>query len=80
MDEADQMMRTSSNRGKDQKTMSVHPDWMTFIRYCEDLGFGELEKIRIRNGIPVMAEQAIKKIKFSSEAHNGNHPRENDGR
>lgn len=45
--------------------VDLNPQWIKFIRYCEKIGFGELQKIQIQNGIPVSAEKATKKIKFS---------------
>ena len=45
--------------------VDLNPQWVKFIRYCEKIGFGELQKIQIQNGIPVSAEKATKKIKFS---------------
>ena len=42
----------------------VHPAWTDFIRYCEELQFGELEKVKIQNGIPMLAEVTTRKVKF----------------
>lgn len=38
--------------------------WLVFIRYCRQLGFGEIERLRIQDGSPVMAEVTTKKVKF----------------
>jgi hypothetical protein len=38
--------------------------WLAFIHYCQQLGHGEIEKLKIQDGLPVLAEQAFKKIKF----------------
>ena len=38
--------------------------WLAFIRYCQQLGYGEIEKLKIQDGMPVLAEQAVKKIRF----------------
>ncbi len=43
---------------------SIHPAWAEFIRYCQQLQFGELEKVKIQNGIPMVAEVTIRKVKF----------------
>lgn len=45
-------------------SVSLHPAWVSFIRYCEDLGHGEIEKLKIQDGLPVMAEMTTKKVKF----------------
>lgn len=42
----------------------LHPAWDQFIRYCEELQFGDLEKVRIQNGIPMLVEVTTKKVKF----------------
>ena len=38
--------------------------WLAFIRYCRQMGFGEIEKVRIQDGVPVLAEVATRKVKF----------------
>ena len=38
--------------------------WVQFMRYCAELGHGEIERLKIQDGLPMLAEQAIKKIKF----------------
>lgn len=42
----------------------LHPAWREFIRYCQELHFGEVEKLKIQNGVPMMAEVTTRKIKF----------------
>ena len=46
-------------------SIELNPIWLKFIRYCEKLGFGKLQKVQIQNGIPVSAEMATKKVKFT---------------
>jgi hypothetical protein len=43
---------------------SLHPAWRAFIRHCRDLGFGEISQLKIQDGLPVMAEETKKKVKF----------------
>ena len=43
----------------------LNPAWVTFIRHCQELGFGEISNLKIQDGLPVMAEEITKKIKFS---------------
>ena len=45
--------------------VNLHSAWLKFIRYCAQLGHGEIENLKIQNGLPMMAEMAIKKIKFA---------------
>ena len=44
---------------------SLHSAWLQFIRYCTELEYGEIEKLKIQDGLPMMAELAVKKIKFA---------------
>jgi hypothetical protein len=43
----------------------LHPAWRAFIRYCAELQHGEIELLKIQDGVPVLAEVVKKKIKFS---------------
>jgi hypothetical protein len=43
----------------------MHPAWLAFIRYCQALGHGEIERLKIQDGIPVLAELAQKKVEFT---------------
>lgn len=44
---------------------SVHPAWIRLIRYCQELGHGEIEKLKIQDGLPMGAEVTTRKVKFS---------------
>jgi hypothetical protein len=44
----------------------LHPAWQEFVRFCQELGFGEVESLRIQDGLPVLAEVTRKKVKFGS--------------
>ena len=41
------------------------PAWREFIRFCRDLQHGEIERLSIQDGTPVLAETVKKKIKFN---------------
>jgi len=43
----------------------VHPAWVAFVRFCEDLRHGEIECLKIQDGLPVLAEVTTKKVKFT---------------
>ena len=43
----------------------LHPAWSAFITYCLELEHGEIETLKIQNGLPVLAEITRKKIKFA---------------
>jgi hypothetical protein len=43
---------------------ALHPAWAAFIRYCAELDQGEIERLCIQDGLPVLAELTQKKIRF----------------
>ena len=43
----------------------IHPAWYSFIKYCEALRYGEIDKVKIQDGLPMIAEEVTKKIKFT---------------
>lgn len=45
---------------------AVPEAWLAFIRFCRELGHGEIERLSIQNGLPVLAELTKKKVKFTS--------------
>jgi hypothetical protein len=49
----------------DGSSISVHPSWLRLIRFCAELSHGEIEKLKIQNGLPMLAEVATRKIKFT---------------
>lgn len=51
-------------RTQDSTGVCVHPAWLRLMRYCAELGHGEIEKLKIQDGVPMIAEVAVKKIKF----------------
>ncbi len=51
---------------KTNGTDCLHPAWRTFIRYCLQLQHGEIERLCIQDGLPVLAESTTKKVKFTS--------------
>lgn len=59
--------RVGKSNGKQSPfaVAGLHPSWFAFIRYCQDLGFGEISKLKVQDGVPVMAEETTKKVKFT---------------
>ena len=43
---------------------ALPPAWREFIRFCRDLRYGEIERLSIQDGLPVLAELTKKKVKF----------------
>jgi hypothetical protein len=50
------------------------PAWREFIRFCNELRHGEIERLSIQDGMPVLAEITKKKVKFPGRPHNGAAP------
>jgi hypothetical protein len=49
------------------RTVRLHPAWCAFIRYCQDLRFGEVDRLKIQDGLPMIAEEVKRKVKFDDE-------------
>ena len=49
-------------RGRESE---LHPAWRAFIRFCRELRHGEIERLSIQDGLPVLAEVTTKKVKFN---------------
>ena len=43
----------------------IHPAWYSFIKYCESIRYGEIDRLKIQDGLPMLAEEVKKKIKFT---------------
>jgi hypothetical protein len=66
-DMARMSLNAASGRGEQQPRprASIHPAWDRLIRYCAELGHGEIEKLKIQDGLPMVAEFTTRKVKFS---------------
>ncbi len=51
--------------GNGQLGSRVHPAWLAFVRFCQHLQHGEIECLKIQDGLPVLAEVTTKKVKFT---------------
>lgn len=49
------------------KEHRLAPAWHEFIRFCRELGHGEIERLSIQDGLPVLAELTKKKVKFTRD-------------
>ena len=43
----------------------VHPAWLRLIRFCSELGHGEIARLKIQDGLPVIADVTTRKVKFN---------------
>lgn len=51
----------------DSAEHALPPAWREFIRFCRDLGHGEIERLSIQDGLPVLAAITRKKVKFTRD-------------
>jgi hypothetical protein len=45
----------------------LSPAWREFIRFCKDLRHGEIERLSIQDGVPVLAELTKRKVRFNGQ-------------
>jgi len=65
MTKLNQSLAGKINRRQDPPAVGgLHPAWIAFIRHCREMGFGEISQLKIQDGVPVMAEETTKKVKF----------------
>ena len=38
--------------------------WLKFIAFCMSIGHGELERVKIQDGVPVLVERVLEKFKL----------------
>ena len=43
----------------------MHPAWVRLMQYCSELGHGEIEKLKIQDGVPIIADVVREKVKFT---------------
>ena len=43
----------------------ISAEWARLIQFCEELGHGEIEKLKIQDGVPVIADVVREKVKFT---------------
>jgi len=55
---------TGTVSGQDEGETSIHPNWQAVIRFCKEMGYGEIECLKIHDGLPVSAEVVTKKIRW----------------
>jgi hypothetical protein len=44
---------------------SLHPAWIEFIRFCRQMQHGEIEQLKIQDGLPLLAQTVRQKVKFT---------------
>lgn len=43
----------------------LHPAWLELMKLCERLGYGEIDRLKVHDGLPVMAEITRQKVKLN---------------
>jgi len=51
-------------RGATEASAELHPAWRAMIRFCREMGYGEIACIKIHDGLPVSAEVITRKIRW----------------
>jgi hypothetical protein len=46
---------------------NLHPNWCEFIRQCEQMGYGEIFRLKIQDGLPMAAEILKRRVKFTAD-------------
>ena len=62
---AQESRRNGITPNRSEPEVALHPAWLAFVRYCQEMGYGEIERLKIQDGIPVLVEITRQKIKFS---------------
>jgi len=60
-------LKAPNNEPGEGRVIRIHPIWYSFIKYCEELRYGEIEKLKIQDGLPMLAKKTKRKIKFSKK-------------
>lgn len=59
-------MNDDRKTGPNGKTVQlISEEWARLIRFCQQLGHGEIEKLKIQDGVPVIADIVHEKVKFT---------------
>lgn len=57
------------SEGRENKSLKatggIHPAWIALIRHCQAMGHGEIERIKIQDGVPVLIEKSVERIKLT---------------
>ena len=59
------MIHGPKNEHGEKLVQDIAEPWARLIRFCEQLGHGEIEKLKIQDGVPVIADLVREKVKFT---------------
>lgn len=58
-------VRIRQKPGHNANPGDLHPAWQALMKLCRELGHGEIERLKIQDGLPVFAEKITEKIKLT---------------
>jgi hypothetical protein len=47
------------------RLVATNPAWLRLMEYCAELGYGEIQSLKIQDGLPIVAEVTTRKVRFS---------------
>ncbi len=59
------MIYERKNEHNGKVVQLISEEWVRLIRFCQELGHGEIEKLKIQDGVPVIADVVREKVKFT---------------
>ena len=59
------MIHETKDEGRGKLVQGIPEPWARLIRFCQELGHGEIEKLKIQDGIPIIANLVREKVKFT---------------
>ncbi len=59
------MICESKGQSNGKVVQSISEEWARLIQFCQELGYGEIEKLKIQDGVPVIADVVREKVKFT---------------
>jgi hypothetical protein len=60
-------MQPALQRTSEEGEIKLAPAWREFMRFCRVMRYGEIERLSIQDGLPVLAELTKKKVKFARD-------------
>jgi len=60
-------MEPAASRESRESESRLAPAWREFISFCRELRHGEIERLSIQDGVPVLAELTKKKVRFTRD-------------
>lgn len=59
------MIYDRKNEGNGKVVQLISQEWVRLIQFCQKLGHGEIENLKIQDGVPVIADVVREKVKFT---------------